>query len=202
MSSIIAHSLTALTIGKLKEKPFEPKIYQAGWYLWLVMIAVLPDLDYVIPFLSSTAHGGLRITHSVLAVLFLPTFTISILALFRLREGTLPLAFLSIQLLLAGISHLVLDILVGSSHLPLFWPFSPRIYKLPFGYLPNIGGYYFTDPRFYLNLALEMGIFVPLYILFHRFKGNQKFSKGQILLNWGLGFVGGICLFWAYRLPR
>jgi len=202
VSSIIAHSLTALTIGKIKEKPFEAMVYNGGWLIWLMVIAILPDLDYLIPFLSPTAHGGLRITHSIPAVLFFPTFAISILALFRLRGGTLPLALLSAQLLLAGISHLVLDILVGVSHLPLFWPLSSRIYKLPFGYLPSVGGIYLTDPRFYQNLALEMGIFVPLFILFQRFKGSEKSTKGQILFNWVLGVVGGICLVLAYRLPH
>jgi inner membrane protein len=103
---------------------------------------------------------------------------------------------------LAGLSHLGLDILVGVSYLPLFWPISMKIYKLPFGLLPSAVAVNFTNPYFYRNLFIELGIFVPLSVLTVQPKWIDRSIKSRALFNGLLLVVIGIFIYWAYRLPH
>jgi membrane-bound metal-dependent hydrolase YbcI (DUF457 family) len=130
------------------------------WAGWLIVLASAPDVDYLIPALNSRAHHGLRITHSVALSLVLPLCTAVILC-FASRDGR-KFKSLSVCAALAGLSHLVLDFLVGVTPLPLLWPFSAATFASPAGILPSAGGVQLSNYYFYRNLAIEMGILAPI----------------------------------------
>jgi hypothetical protein len=159
LSSFVGHSLAALGVYSLGEKPSSPFV-RALWLGWLLVVASAPDLDYVIPALRSTHHDGLRITHSPAFVLILPALTVAVLALGRVRGRTL--LSRAGQAALAGLSHLLLDLLVGVTPAPLLWPMSAAEFRLPFGILPSAGRPEVLNPLFYRNLLIELGVLAPL----------------------------------------
>jgi len=61
------------------------------------------------------------------------------------------------------LAHLILDLLTGVSSLPLLWPFTGELFKLPFGILPSAGRIALTNRYFYRNLIIESGILLPVY---------------------------------------
>ncbi len=69
------------------------------------------------------------------------------------------------QVILAALSHLVLDLLVGVTPLPLLFPLSKIPFKLPWGILPSAGKIALNNYYFYRNLLLEMGVLLPIFIL-------------------------------------
>lgn len=130
------------------------------WAGWLVVLAFAPDADYLVPALNSRAHGGLRITHSVAFSLALPLCTVVALCLTsRDRRG---LKTLCVCALLAGLSHLVLDFMVGVTPLPLLWPFGEATFTSPAGILPSAGRVQLSNYYFYRNLLIETGILAPV----------------------------------------
>ncbi|NET50383.1 MAG: metal-dependent hydrolase [Merismopedia sp. SIO2A8] len=156
MSSFFGHSLAGWTVGLL-DKPlsFITTARQKWlWRGWLVMIAIAPDIDYVVPFLHPRANDGLRITHSFFFAALLPIITL--IYLWGTGTDRTSLRNASIQVILASLSHVGLDLLVGVTALPLFWPIhwptSKNVFKLPFGILPSAGkpslsNYYFHIDR-------------------------------------------------------
>lgn len=158
MSSFLGHTIAALTVSQTTRIPR----YRYLWCAWLVILASAPDLDYLFPVL----HLGplrYRITHSLIGALILPSFTVSVLCFF-VRDLAL-LRRMATQAFLAGFSHLVLDLLVGVTPLPLWWPFSLQRVQLPFGLLPSAGGISLSNPYLYRNTFIELGILVPLSAL-------------------------------------
>ena len=61
------------------------------------------------------------------------------------------------------LAHLILDLLTGVSSLPLLWPFTGELFKLPFGILPSAGRIALTNRYFYRNLIIESDILLPVY---------------------------------------
>ena len=171
MSSFIGHSVAAITVYLTTEqlvfttattKPCKSllRIEQWLWLGWLVVIASIPDLDYVVKSWHSSNNSGLRITHSVLFSLIFPCLTVAALLLLNSRTFWQR----SIQVILAGLSHLVLDLLVGVTPLPLWFPLLKMPIKLPFGILPSAGRIDLDNYYFYRNLGLEMGVLLPVLI--------------------------------------
>ncbi len=79
---------------------------------WLIVIASAPDIDRITRTLRLTVnYQEIRITHSFLLSLLLPFGTILVLALFGCKGRTLITR--SQQVILAGLSHLALDVLTG-----------------------------------------------------------------------------------------
>src|SRR5215470_12571581 len=106
MSSFLGHSLAAYSVASAIRKSLASPSGRLSWALWLIALASAPDMDYLIPALNSSAHQGLRITHSIAFSLILPLCTGGALCLARSPE---PLrGSLSICAALAGLSHLVL----------------------------------------------------------------------------------------------
>lgn len=101
------------------------------------------------------------------------------------------------QVILAGLSHLLLDLLVGVTPLPLFWPLSNLTMRLPFGLLPSAGRIQLTNPYFYRNLLIELGILLPLSWLLLKLPHSQKRPIQIALLLISLSFM-----FWASQLTR
>src|SRR5262249_38824045 len=133
------------------------------WVGWLIALASAPDIDYLIPALNSSARHGLRITHSIAFSLILPLCTSAALYLTRSPESQR--RSMSICAALAGLSHLVLDFLVGVTPLPLLWPLSVAEFVSPIGILPSAGRMRVLNYYFYRNLLIEIGVLAPiLYI--------------------------------------
>src|SRR3712207_1724712 len=129
MSSFIGHSLAAYTLASAARHQQESTSLRLAWAGWLLVLASAPDADYLIPALNSRAHDGLRITHSVAFSLALPLCTA--FTLWLTAGGGRGLKSLSVCAALAGLSHLVLDFLVGVTPLPLLWPFSAATFASP-----------------------------------------------------------------------
>ena len=97
----------------------------------------------------------------------------------------------------AGLSHLVLDLLVGVMPLPLLWPLARTECRLPFGLLPSAGAIRLFNPYLYRNLLIEMGVLVPVVL-------------GIVLARRGYGWrraIACVCaalpfLIWAAGLSR
>jgi hypothetical protein len=147
MSFFIGHSLAALSTYSVEKQPTSPKAI--SWLVWLIVIASAPDIDHIVRTLRLTVDGQtLIISHSILLSLVLPFCTILVLTLLGCKGHSLIIR--SQQVILAGLSHLVLDLLTGVNKLPLLWPFSTELFKLPFGVLPSAGkvnlfNYFFTE---------------------------------------------------------
>ena len=200
MSSFIGHSLVGGTIGWLAQPfPYKGKFAGVLWSGWLVIVAVIPDWDYVVPFLHPSAHDGLRITHSLLFALLLPSLTILILKFAHVTRETLRDS--GLMLVLAGFSHMGMDLLVGVTALPLLWPVSDRLFRLPFGLLPSAGKVSLSNFYFYYNLLIELGVLLPLiaciFIRKYRISAQARWILSVILLVVSAGFM-----HWAYGLSR
>lgn len=195
MSSFVGHGLAALTIGKAFEENTTFK-NQILWQICLVACAFAPDIDYVIPSLNSINNDGLRITHTIAFSLITPIFLIFFLFLFK-RKNVFSYGF---QAILAGFSHLFLDLLVGSRQGdPLFYPLSRQKIVLPFGILPSAGEIRFSNYFFYRNLLLELGILVPVFILILYFANKVKINKLSAI---GLLCIFAASLYWSINLKR
>jgi hypothetical protein len=115
MSSFIGHSLTALGIYANSKPPeTKPSLATCLWPAWLVVVSVAPDIDYLVPYLRQLrepSYGGLRITHSVVGCLILPLITCLVLISLKLPRPEL--RTLCLQVAGVGLSHIVMDLLVG-----------------------------------------------------------------------------------------
>ena len=204
MSSFVGHSLVAWTIGATasyrRTEISTRRHYGVGWLSWLIVVALAPDLDYLLPFLHPSSHVGLRITHSLLACQLLPLLTLIYL---RCREASKPVLWTSgVQLILAGLSHVGLDLLVGVTALPLVWPLSDQVFKLPFGLLPSAGRLSLFNPYLYYNLAIELGVLIPLSGCCYYLKTWNKLTwRGWLTVGFLL-LVSGRCMVWADSLSR
>jgi inner membrane protein len=204
MSSFIGHSIPAIGLYLSRQSSQQlVALYPRQrwfWLLWLVLVAWAPDIDHFVPALHASAHQGLRVTHSFVFCLLLPGCTILGLKLLQLKRQEL--RFCSAQLLLAALSHLLLDMLTGAMKLPLFYPLSQQTFRLPFGLLPSAGSINITNYFFYRNLLIELGVLLPLlgwvYWESHGFPLNVR-SKSAIALLLGCSF--GFTL-WAVSLSR
>lgn len=184
MSSFLGHGLAGATVffcdRKLGRDLSEKKRDRMIWLLWLIILAWTPDLDYIIPFFHPSNNQGIRITHSVAGSLILPFLTILVLA-FYLKKKDIFIKY-SFQACCAGLSHLLLDILVGVTALPLFFPWSREVFKLPFGILPSAGKILLTNYYFYRNLYLELGVIVPFILALILWIWRKKLKKTIFLL--------------------
>lgn len=206
MSSFIGHSLTGLFAYSWSKQPASNPA-KLLWLLWLVIIAVFPDIDYAFPFLRipSNSEQTARITHSIAISLLLPLLTIIFLAgLHYWRKSISTKTFItrSIQVIFTGLSHITLDFLVGVMPLPLLYPLSTHLFKFDFGILPSAGRISLTNYFFYRNIFIELGILLPffssIYLITHqRIKTKSAKVKVACLL-----LVSTCFLFWSTSLSR
>ena len=204
MSSFIGHSLAGLTVY-LTTTEFQVSRQESirknlPWLMWLISIASMPDIDYLIPALI-LQHDGHRVrtTHSLIGVLIVPVCTILGLWLLGRRGKTLKLR--SWQAILAGLSHLLLDLLTGVLPLPLLYPHL-EVFRLPFGLLPSAGKIQLNNYLFYRNLSIELGVILPLSIsLFLAIRDANLFGKHRFTITGGL-LVSAYFMRWAFMLSR
>ena len=199
MSSFLGHSLAAYSLASAALYRQGSASLKLMWAGWLIVLASAPDVDYLIPALNSRAHHGLRITHSVAFSLMLPLCTALVLAL--AGRDRRKLKSLCVCAALAGLSHLILDFLVGVTPLPLLWPFSAATFTSPAGILPSAGRVQLSNYYFYRNLLIEMGILVPLlYVargIYCGTIGGQNRVRIIVLL-----IIAGCFVAWSLSLSR
>ncbi len=195
MSSFIGHSLAAVTISYLdkRESIDKPSIV---WQIWLICTALAPDIDYLIVRLQSSSNG-VRITHSLIVSLIIPLLTIMVLIIIERNKSRW--VILSGQVALAGLSHVLLDLLVGVTPEPVLWPISSIAIKLPLGILPSAGKIDLKNYYFYRNLLIEGGILIPISCLIISVKNGYKLSRWV-----SLTLIGVLIFFlaWSTNLPR
>lgn len=197
MSSFIGHGLAALTVYALGP---EARPARWGWLAWLGVLALAPDIDYVVAPLRLPGPPVLRVTHSLLGCLTLPLLTVAFLA-WRGERGA-RLRVRGLQAACAGLSHVALDLLVGVTPAGLPWPLSRETFRLPFGVLPSAGRIRLDNPLFYRNLLIELGVLVPLCALLILLRGGRPRSGRRALLVVGLALLSAGFMLWAAQLPR
>ena len=202
MSSFFGHSLAAIGVYSLTKTklPESKSIFRIFWLPWLIIVASAPDLDYLVKFLHSSNNQGLRVTHSLLFCLILPLITITVL--FFLGVKGRKLSNYSGQLFLVAFSHLVLDLLVGVTPLPLLFFFSKHQFKLPWGILPSAGRPDLYNYYFYRNLLIEMGVLLPLLLTFLLIRYSKLFRLKEVLSSIFLISISVYFMNYAYNLPR
>lgn len=189
MSSAVGHCVAAVWIGSRDQQPWRAR--RLLWLLWLCLLAVVPDCDYLIPAIRSAEHAGLRISHSLAFSLILPALTISVMAL--TGWGKERRWLYALQALAAGASHILLDYLVGVTKLPILWPLSDLTFYSPVGPLPSAG--IPGSARFAVNLAIELGILLPACILLHLLHrkqlGRNRLLVAGLLILFALATAAG-----------
>jgi hypothetical protein len=193
MSSFIGHGLAALTLSALAPR-VSPRRW--AWTAWLVLLALAPDADYGFPVLVLPGTPPLRTTHSLVGCLALPLLTVVGLRLLRVQGRTL--AVRGAQAAGAGLSHVVLDLLVGVTPAALLWPLWDERFRLPFGVLPSAGRPRLDNPLFYRNLLIELGVLVPLFTSLVLARARRL--RAAILI--GLAAISLGFMAWAASLPR
>jgi inner membrane protein len=199
MSSFLGHSLAAYSLASAVRQSLASPSGRLSWAAWLIALASAPDIDYLIPALNSSANHGLRITHSIAFSLTLPLCTIGALYLARSPEHQRGL--LSICAALAGLSHLVLDYLVGVTPLPLLWPLGDAAFVSPIGLLPSAGRMRVMNYYFYRNLLIEVGVLTPiLYVARGLYRGELGVeNRARIIV---LLLIAGCFIAWSAGLSR
>ncbi len=206
MSSFIGHSLAGLTTYAVTQqlqthRLTESRQFNWIWLFWLLVVASIPDIDYLIRALRiQQDNQTIRITHSFLGAILMPGCTI--LGLWLLGKRGKSFKFQSLQVILVGLSHLLLDMLTGVSALPLFYPFSLQAFRLPFGILPSAGRIRLTNYFFYRNIFIELGVLIPLSIsLLLSIRDSTKSGSRLLVIATGLVISVGFTI-WAFSLSR
>lgn len=173
MSSLIGHVLAGYSASRMgTESP--AKASDRGWAAWLVFIAVLPDVDYLLLWFFDL-NPMIRYTHSIAFGAMVGLATLLVIRI----AGVAGLRIKALQVFMAAFSHLILDSLVGVHPNPWFWPLSANTFSLPFGVLPSAGKPDLHNSYLYTNQFLEVCILSPViwipWIL-SRKKGRDGFG--------------------------
>ena len=196
MSSFIGHGLAALTVYAVGPGA---RPVRWGWLAWLGVLALAPDVDYVVAPLRLPEPPVLRVAHSLVCCLTLPLLTVAFLA-WRGERGA-RLRARGLQAAGAGLSHVVLDLLVGVTPTGLLCPLSRETFRLPFGVLPSAGRIRLDNPLFYRNLLIELGVLVPLCTGLVLLKRGPRSARRALLVG-GLALLSAGFMVWAASLPR
>lgn len=200
MSSFLGHSLAAYSLFSLDQRKWPSTLWRAVWLAWLVVLASAPDIDYLVPALGSPAHQGSRITHSIAFSLILPLSSVGVLYFVKGLESR-QRRLLSICAVLAGLSHLVLDFLVGVTPLPLLWPLGSTAFVSPVGILPSAGRIQLSNYYLYRNVLIEVGVLAPLFYVARGIYlgGGSTQNRARTLI---LLLVAGCFVAWSVSLSR
>jgi hypothetical protein len=199
MSSFLGHSLAAYSLASaMRQDPASP-LGRLSWAGWLIALASAPDLDYLIPAFSSSAHHGLRITHSIAFSLALPLCTSG--ALYLAGSPERQRMTLSICAALAGLWRLVLDFLVGVTPLPLLWPLSAAAFVSPIGVLPSAGRIQILNYYLYRNLLIEVGVLAPILYVAREIYRREISVENRTRIIVSLSIAGSF-IAWSVGLSR
>lgn len=142
MSSIIGHASVgaALFLSRSAEREASPRLA-----LLLVLLAILPDFDYLAFWLFGIDCEP-RFTHSLALAIAAALIAWACMKMVRDPARRVPL----VALLLAAGSHGVLDLLVGVHPVCVLWPLPLPELQSPLGLLPSAGP---PQPHQFLLLA-------------------------------------------------
>ena len=199
MSSFLGHSLVAYSLFSLDRRERPSARRRAMWLGWLVVLASAPDIDYLIPALGSPVHRGSRITHSIAFSLILPLCSVVVIHFVKGLKSQRRL--LSVCAVLAGLSHLILDFLVGVTPLPLLWPISSAVFSSPIGVLPSAGRIQLSNYYLYRNVLIEVGVLAPVcYVAKGLYLGDGGArNRARMLISL---LVAGCFVAWSLSLSR
>ena len=155
MSSFLGHALAGFTAYRCCHGGKHPPPRWAA--IPFIGVAMAPDLDYLAVWLFGYAANP-RISHSLVVALAMA----AIVQRMTSRKGRAPLPFGG--LLVAGVSHALLDFLVGAHAVPLFWPFDVGVTS-PVGVLPSAGALALGNIYLWRNLLIELGVLLPVCAL-------------------------------------
>ena len=102
---------------------------------------------------------------------------------------------------LAGLSHLVLDFLVGVTPLPLLWPLDSAAFSSPVGILPSAGRIQLSNYYFYRNVLIEVGVLAPLYYVARELYLGERGTRNRVRMLILL-LVAGCFVVWSVSLSR
>lgn len=158
-----------------------------------VALAICADVDYLAVWtFGYSAHP--RVTHSLLFALVAALLART--ALRRRDNAPVPIA----GLLIASVSHPILDLLVGAHGVPMLWPWRTEV-SLPFGMLPSAGALDPTNYFLWRNLLIELGILLPFFALLialvRRAASRATWRRVVLIAPLWLAFVA-----WSMMLPR
>jgi membrane-bound metal-dependent hydrolase YbcI (DUF457 family) len=163
------------------------------------VLASVPDIDYLVHALASPAHQGRRITHSIALSMILPLFSVGVLYFVKGLKGRRRL--LSVCAVLAGLSHLVLDFLVGVTPLPLLWPLDSAAFASPVGVLPSAGRIQLSNYYLYRNVLIEVGVLAPVYYVARGLYLGEISTRDRARVLILLLVAGGFVM-WSVSLSR
>ncbi len=198
MSSFVGHSIAAVTIYA-SDKGAVRSRSEIAWALWLVVVAAAPEVDYAIRTLR-VGTDDVRLTHSLVGALLLPALTLAATVLIGWRGSVLKTR--SVQVIAAGLSHLVFDLLVGVHPLPFFWPLALTTYNLPFGILPSAPFLSLSNFYLYRNVLIEVGVLAPLGLDIYWIRQNgarDHMLRARLVV---LASISVLFMLWALDLER
>jgi len=199
MSALLGHCLGAVAAGRMpafeKHRRF---LFSAEVTLAALFLAAAPDLDiaYKIFYQGQSSHRGP--SHSLLVSAGLVLLVWLVVSRLGRRGGlVLPLA-----LVLASLSHLMLDYLTGCGpKIMLFWPFGVEGFQCPVQLVPT--GFaagsmerllrVMVERRSLIGMTLELMIFTPVLLA-------QKYASGRLLRWLPYLAVSASAVFLAYLI--
>ena len=140
MPSPIAHSVSGYILTRLpfvRARVFRSRLWPVTPVaaIYGIVVSNIPDLDFVPQLLTGIRfHRGP--SHSLVAALLVSGLLTWVIYCYRQSQprSNRPLSYKALFALTVGIygSHILLDLLTsGGSGLPLLWPFSAQVFRLP-----------------------------------------------------------------------
>jgi inner membrane protein len=155
MSSIIAHLSAGIGVYLCRHRLNTP---ETRFVLpLLVLTAIVPDFDYLAFWLLGI-NTEPRLTHTLI---FCIGWAVLVKILINLYYTPTSKRLSLWELLAAGSSHLLLDLLVNVHPVPILWPLPIQV-ALPIGILPSAGQLRLSNYFLWRNLLIEITIVLPL----------------------------------------
>lgn len=196
MSSLIAHLAAGATAYACRSS-HERCTVDAPLLAASVVLAVLPDLDYLLWWAAGLQLEP-RLTHSLGFAAASAALAWVLLSLTSPRQRRM--AAVAPVLFAAAASHELLDFLVGVHPSPWLWPLTSASFVSPLGLLPSAGRLEFANLYLWRNLLIETGVLGPVMLaLCAALRSAWRLSRPAQI---GLAIVAATSLSWSLSLPR
>lgn len=196
MSSLIAHLAAGATAYVCRDAR-EPRTVDGPLLTACVLLAALPDLDYLL-WWGARIQLEPRLTHSLG---FAAMSAGLAWALLRVLSSHRPSTdAIAPSLFAAAVSHELLDFLVGVHASPWLWPFTSAAFVSPVGVLPSAGRLDIANPYLWRNLLIEVGVLGPAMLALCAARRPTWRPPRPVQI--GLAITAAISLNWALQLPR
>lgn len=184
MSSIIGHSLIGAALGDNAHT--HSKKEKIITLIFFAFLAISLDFDYIVEWVFDL-HVEPRYSHSIFGCAM--AFSIGCFAKkYIFRKALRSVSYLLIGL--APITHVVCDYFVGVHKNPVLWPFDSALLAFPYGLLPSAGRLDIHNYYFWRNLAIELGIFLPIASILSRsgrgYLARRKLVAVLLIVSFGV----------------